>query len=178
MKIKILFSITFVILFLFGIVFGFFYFLFTIPTNIIPFVAAGIGFVVSRIYEYTKENKSRLYDKKREVYLKIIRPWKNVLIMGKDAKVEMSSEFTQEQKEAGLDLILYGNDDVIKQYGQLRNAGSEVSPDLYLVKFAKLLKGMRKDLGYTFSSLNAKDILEVFINFTDEEKTKYTKIKI
>src|SRR5205814_7621436 len=68
-------------------------------------------------------------------------------------------------------LIAYSSNDVIKKWGRLRvrYAGS-TSPDLKSVLFEweNLLKAMRKDLGYSASTLARGDILRLTVNDIDD----------
>ncbi|HBI00928.1 MAG TPA: hypothetical protein DDY18_04820, partial [Flavobacterium sp.] len=80
-------------------------------TNISPalltILAGGIGFVVSKIYESIKENKQRAYEKKREIYYKLIKPFREILFPANGKKKELTNEQIREAVEAAFDNILY-----------------------------------------------------------------------
>lgn len=142
---------------------------------ILTMLAGGMGFVISKIYESIKENKERSYEKKREIYYKLIKPFREVMIPGKDKKVEISKDQIREAVEAAFDNILYASDDVVKAYGTFRNLSSngESQPEIILKHFAVLLKAMRKDLGNQFSTLDEVDILKMFINMSQKDEFEY-----
>jgi hypothetical protein len=156
-----------------------------IPTGWIPFIAAGLGFAASRIYESWKESKARLHEKKREVYSKLLKPYQSILIGSLSNKVssskktnDVSPAMIELAANAAFDTILYGSDDVVRAYGTFRNvnAGEQVSTEMTLRNLSRLLKAMRKDLGHSWTTLNDAEILEMFINLTTEEKIKFKSI--
>lgn len=139
-------------------------------------LAGAIGFVVSKLYESIKENKQRAYDKKREVYYNLIKPFREVLAnINTSKKNDLTDKQIKDAIEAAFDNILYASDEVIKIYGTFRNlsSNSNISTESILGSFALLLKAMRKDLGNQFSSLDEVDILKMFINMNVEEEKKY-----
>ena len=139
-------------------------------------LAGAIGFVVSKLYESIKENKQRAYEKKREIYYNLIKPWREVLSNLKTSKKnDLTDKQIKDAIEAAFDNILYASDEVIKIYGTFRNlsSNSNTSAEPILGAFALLLKAMRKDLGNQFSSLDEVDILKMFINMNFEEEKHY-----
>jgi hypothetical protein len=148
-------------------------------TNISPalltILAGGIGFVVSKIYESIKENNQRAYEKKREIYYKLIKPFREILFPANGKKKELTNEQIREAVEAAFDNILYASDEVIKSYGAFRNLSSNgnLQPEAVLKQFALLLQAMRKDLGNQFSTLDEVDILKMFINMSFTEEREY-----
>ena len=154
------------------------------PTQWLPLITAGIGFLVSRLYETLKENKTRLYEKKREVYTRLLYPWLSILIQiisAKDKKVpikNLSSKALADLAQAAFDAILYASDDVIKAYGSFRTLDPEQNEytEVVLGRLTKLLKSIRKDLGNTYSNLKDIEILQMFMNLTPEEKIKFANI--
>lgn len=146
-----------------------------ISPGLLTVLAGGIGFIVSKLYESIKENKQRTYDKKREIYYKLIKPFREILFPANGKKKELSNEQIREAVEAAFDNILYASDEVIKAYGSFRNLSSNgnIQPEKVLKQFALLLKAMRKDLGNQFSTLDEVDILKMFINMTVSEEKEY-----
>jgi hypothetical protein len=151
-----------------------------ISPSLLTVLAGGLGFIVSKFYETVKENKQRTYDKKREVYYKLIKPFRETLTPSKNKKQELSQEQIKDAVEAAFDNILYASDDVVRAYGTFRNlsANGDQLPETVLKQLAILLKAMRKDLGNQYSTLDEVDILKMFINMsTTEENTFRTKFK-
>lgn len=150
-------------------------------TNISPalltILAGGIGFIVSKIYESIKENKQRAYEKKREIYYKLIKPYREILFPASIKKKDLTNEQIREAVEAAFDNILYASDEVVKAYGTFRNLSynGEINPEKLIKQFAILLKAMRKDLGNQFSTLDEIDILKMFINMSSSEEMEYRK---
>lgn len=155
-----------------------------ISSDWLPIIAAGLGFLVSRLYETWKENKTRLYEKKREVYARLLHPWQSILvgtIAAKDKKgveQKLPTEFITKAANAAFDAILYASDDVIRDYGNFRTCTAEagVTTEIMFGRLTKLLKSIRKDLGNTYTNLTDVEILQMFMNLTPEEKIKFQNI--
>lgn len=155
-----------------------------ISSDWLPVITAGIGFLVSRLYETWKENKTRLYEKKRDVYARLLHPWQSILIGNiankdkKNSEQKLSPELITEAAKAAFDAILYASDDVIKDYGYFRNVTAEagVTVEIVLGRLTKLLKSIRRDLGNTYSNLSDVEILQMFMNLTPEEKLKFQNL--
>ena len=167
-----------------GLIWLFVWGLSKISTDWLPFIAAGTGFLASRLYESWKENKTRLYDKKRDVYARLLYPWQSILI-GNIAKKDknksdnsLSPELIKQAATAAFDAILYASDDVIRDYGNFRTVTAEgkVTTEIMLGRLTKLFKSIRKDLGNTYSNLTDVEILQMFMNLTPEEKKKFQNI--
>ncbi len=153
-----------------------------IGVNWVPFIAAGFGFLVSRIYEAYKENRARLYEKKREVYANLLRPYQSILINsllnkndGTDRPTELTTEMLQLAAISAFDAIFYASDEVVRTYGLFRNVSQtgEATSERILGTLSRLLKAIRKDLGHTWTSLSDGEILAMFINLSNEEQMKY-----
>lgn len=157
------------------------YFLGTLPPSVTALVAGAIGFLASRIYEAWRESRARLYEKKREVYKKLMAPWQNLLLKSitkKEDNPQLSNDELEQTANAAFEAILYASDDVVKQYGKFRNMdfANLEEPKIMLRELAILYKEMRKDLGHSFTSLDEIDILLMFINMSEEEREEYRKL--
>lgn len=156
-----------------------------IPAIWIPFIAAGLGFLLSRIYESWKESKARLYEKKREVYSNLLKPYQNVLInsmvnrnANENESTELNSKMIEFAANSAFEAIMFASDDVVKAYGDFRNTSISEKPtsETIMRNFSRLLRAMRKDLGHSWTSLSDIEILAMFINLTPEERLKYRKL--
>ena len=155
-----------------------------ISSDWLPIITAGLGFLASRLYETWKENKTRLYEKKRDVYARLLHPWQSILIgviATKDKKgneQKLSPEFITKAAQAAFDAILYASDDVIRDYGNFRTCTAEdgVTTEIMFARLTKLLKSIRKDLGNTYTNLTDVEILQMFMNLTPEEKIRFQHI--
>ncbi|TAK64715.1 MAG: hypothetical protein EPO24_03100 [Bacteroidetes bacterium] len=170
-------SLTFTIVIVCGIIYGVAYLFWNTPPTVLPFIAAAIGFLASRFYESWKESRSRLYDKKREVYSNLLRPWRDILLIAiknrdSEKEIPITPEMIRQSTEAAFDAILYASDDVVKQYGNFRtmNVGATPEASKILLTVASLLKAMRRDLGYRFTSVDEVDILTMFVNMDSSER--------
>ncbi len=145
-----------------------------LPKEGVAIVVAGMSFVISRIYESVKSNKERLYEKKRDVYRKLLDPYvKSLISMTKEESERedvITDEVVAEAIVCAFDAVLYASDDVIKSYSQFRIDALKKGDTASIANnLANLLKAMRKDLGHTFTTLSNLDILQAFINFDENE---------
>ena len=132
------------------------------PT-LLTLLAGGIGYMVSRLIESWKESRTRLHEKKREVYKNLMAMWQNV-----------SPKEIEQGVHAAFESVLYASDGVVKSYGTLRNLDFAISPpEQTLFKVAGVYMEMRKDLGHSFSTVDEVDILKMFINLSSAEQERY-----
>ncbi len=144
-------------------------------------VAAGVGFLISKLFESAKESRARLYETKREVYWDLLGPWLRLLsererpLTAEDIAKEMGPAIV----EASFRGILYASDDVLREHIRMRRAGlsgDDAGPEL-LLRHARMLKAMRKDLGHTFTSLSEVELLEMFVNMKPENRNTLEAIR-
>lgn len=171
-------SILLVIIAIIGWLIYYFFSNLSMPT--LTIISGAVGFIISKIYDSIRDNKQRMYEKKREVYFQLIKPYREVLkgVNNKKA-VDPDETMISEAIDAGFDNILYASDEVVKAYGDFRNItadGNNPQPELVLKKLAILLKAMRKDLGNQFSTLDEVDILKIFINIGAQEENRYREL--
>ncbi|HQV52851.1 MAG: hypothetical protein IPI00_15435 [Flavobacteriales bacterium] len=148
------------------------------PT-LLTLLAGGIGYMVSRLIESWKESRTRLHEKKREVYKNLMAMWQNVLVKSISNKAnkqehQLSPKEIEQGVHAAFESVLYASDGVVKSYGTLRNLDFANSPpEQTLFKVAGVYMEMRKDLGHSFSTVDEVDILKMFINLSSAEQERY-----
>lgn len=120
------------------------------PAGGLPLLTATLGFVVSRIYESFTENRARLYERRREAYATMLRPWRGVIASmiaarrGEQPEITMTPELATQATDAGFEGILYASDEVLRRYVAFRNVGN-VGPIEVLGRLGGLLICMRRD---------------------------------
>ncbi|MBC6697825.1 hypothetical protein [Hymenobacter sp. BT190] len=146
------------------------------PNPTIPLLLGAIGYVVTKFYENYKDRQTRLYDKRKEIYQALVKPYVAVLTnMLTDKQTNKSEEFVltpdqiKDSVEAASNAVMFGSDDVIKSYGRYRNisANGLADTNYNLLALAQLLKTIRKD---TYTSVDEVDSLKLFINITAHEE--------
>jgi hypothetical protein len=145
-----------------------------------PLIAGALAFVASRYYESLKESRSRLYERKREAYATMLRPWRDVMSSiiqnrGSVAEISVTPSLAASATDAGFDGILYASDDVLRRYVAFRNVGvgREATSSEVLGRLGALLMAMRRDLGHPFSSLDEVDVIATFVNMSDQERAQF-----
>jgi len=149
-----------------------------LPKEIIPLIAAGFGFIVNKAYESNKESKEKIFEKKREAYLNLLRPWRDIFlnIIDKDNNFhELTKQEINKAREAAFDAMLYASDEVVKKYAAFRTIDytKMTEPSLIVYYFGNLVLCIRKDLGYSDTKVDEFDFMITFLNLTEDEKLKY-----
>ena len=148
------------------------------PT-LLTLLAGGIGYMVSRLIESWKESRTRLHEKKREVYKNLMAMWQNVLVKSISNKAnkqehQLSPKEIEQGVHAAFESVLYASDGVVKSYGTLRNLDFANSPpEQTLFKVSGGYMEMRKDLAPSFATVDEVDILKMFINLSSAEQERY-----
>jgi hypothetical protein len=151
-------------------------------------ITAFVGFtslIISNFYTRQREINLKLRDKKVEVYSKFIKLWiQTFLSIGLKSQENSSNistfpnnddhigNFTKDFKEITDDLILWGSDDIIKNYCDLQKTfpnenSSEDEKTAGLVNFGKFMLAIRKDLGHRNQGIDEYNLMSLFINDID-----------
>jgi len=77
--------------------------------------------------------------------------------------------------EAGIKLIIYGSDDVIRSFNQFRAIGQAQPPNPHrlIVEFGRLLLTIRKSTGFPDTNISIEEILRSFIIDYDANATNF-----
>lgn len=131
-----------------------------------------LSLIISKHWERIKEIQQEHRSKKIPIYEEFIKFWFKVLF-GQKTKpqqvpereiIEFLSDFTQK-------LILWGSDDVLRNYSNFRRRYVNITPDKpsfdIMFEFEKLLYAIRKDTGHRNRNLKKGDVLALFINDID-----------
>ncbi|MFM7407177.1 MAG: hypothetical protein ACKO3K_11065 [Cuspidothrix sp.] len=160
-------------------------------------ITAFVGFaslIISNFYTRQREINLKLRDKKVEVYSKLIESWiqtfLNVSLKSKNNNnyhvndltndVDLQ-DFTKTLKEITDDLILWGSDEIIKNYCDLQKTlpnenSSEIVKTVGLINFGKFMLCIRKDLGHSNKGIDEYDLMSLFI--TDIDNFRVSKSQI
>jgi hypothetical protein len=144
----------------------------------VALLAAGFGFIVSKAYEKYKVSEDRIYEKKKDVYYNLIKPWKELFINSTGSNNVISEKTIKEARDSAFEAMLYASDEVLSKYSYFRSADySKFSnPKLILIYFANILKSIRKDLGYSNTKISELEILLMFINMNDKDKEEFREL--
>lgn len=159
-------------------------------------ITAFVGFtslIISNFYTREREINLKLREKKVEVYSKFIKSWIQTLLnIGLKSNQNSSDskdvnpddhlqEFTKTLKEITDDLILWGSDEIIKDYCDLRKKlpnenSTEIAKTSGIISFGKFMLSIRKDLGHSNTGIDEYDLMSLFI--TDSDKLRALKPEI
>lgn len=147
------------------------------PQPLSTIAAAAIGFVATKIYEAWNEGKSRLHEKKREVYQQLLDPYFRLTLSAitKEDAATLGATLGPDMVKATFQGIMFASDDVLRRLNEIRFEAlkTDVSGVRLLVHLSRLLKAVRKDLGHSFTSLSDIEILALFVNMTAEDIAKF-----
>lgn len=134
---------------------------------------AALGFVITKAMEFNKERQDRLAAQKRDAYANLMGPWVDLMLSARresEGKEPLSQEEIRERASRGFfDALMYGSDDVVREFGAFRNgaAGPNPNPAEVLVRMASVLRAIRKDLGHDSTKLRDDEILRMFMNLPE-----------
>jgi Co/Zn/Cd efflux system component len=148
-------------------------------------ITAIVGFTsltASSFYTSQRETRLKLREKKVEVYSRFLKAWvKALLDIGKiEVNDETSNQayqdkiqnFSKELREITDDLLLWGSDEIIKEYSYLRinlpnESSTDIEKNIGIVRFGKFMLSLRKDLGHNNKNIDEYDLLSLFVNDID-----------
>jgi hypothetical protein len=125
--------------------------------------------ILSRQWERRREIEQEHRRQKIPVYEEFIKFIFRVVMSGKPNSPAMSeSDMISAIMSFSQSLIVWGADDVIRDYAQFRrmsaSAGQPGAPVPMLLAVERLLLSIRKDIGHSNKGLKAGDLLSLFIN--------------
>lgn len=146
-----------------------------IITGLIIAATSLITFVLSKLLEIRQQQITTLREHKAELYTKIskmffdllksIRSDKPQIAIGKERDNIAEQIYTCNQ-----DLIVWGSDDVVKKFISYRE--NVKNPNTIFTSIGDLFISIRKDLGHKNRGLNNKNILKIFVNSEEVDKSK------
>ena len=141
----------------------------------VAIVAAGasvtisiLSLMASNIFEARRAIAQELREKKTPVYEEFVRTIYRVLFaeqLGKKqpSKAELAQFFADYTEK----LTIWGSDEVIKVWGELRLSASDADGALMLFRYEELLLSIRKDLGHRNKGFKRGRLLRLFVNDID-----------
>lgn len=154
----------------------------TLAASIVAAVAAAYGTVISvilsRYFERQRTQAEKAQEierdtraKKIPVYEDFVGFWLDALFatkMGKKALTE--PQIMQGVIKWTKPILMWGSDDVVREWGQLRVQLAEATPGNYegLFRFERFLISLRRDAGYPGTALSRGDLLRLWVNDIDQ----------
>lgn len=151
--------------------------------------------IISRQYEQRKERSRIVNEKKIEIYSRFYKIYFGIFrgsAENRNANESVVEEsFVTDLQDFQRDLIFWGSDDVVKAWinvrgswengVNVRHADGSMNYKVVALMFAasaKLLKSMRADVGYPYTSIDAQDIAQMMLQMNDpgnQEMIKHIK---
>jgi hypothetical protein len=145
------------------------------PQPLSTFAAAAVGFGASKLYESWAESKTRLHEKKRDVYQQLLEPYLRLTLSSitKEDAGKLGASMAPEVVRSTFQAIMYGSDDVLRRVNDLRRESQKgtVEGTRLLFLIGSLLRAVRRDLG-NFTTMSEVEILDLFVNMSPEDQQK------
>jgi len=108
-----------------------------------------------------------LEQRKRELYAKFLNLFFDTLKQG--GKVDQD-KLSSELMDIAKDMTVYASDEVLRLFVQFRSMAvtAERDPKKILEWFGKIILQIRKDLGYSITKIEPRDVLSVFVTDIDK----------
>lgn len=161
-----------------------------IATSITAIVTVST-FLFGKYLESSRERKDRLNVEKIRVYKKFVESYFSVFNYEKihgDKKPD--KELLLELLDFQEDLVFWGSDGVLKAYLAFRDhsisfttktidvntVDTQVQMAEMFRRVAALIAAMRRDVGYTFTSFNAKDLATLQLQMDDQARQVFARL--
>ncbi|SEG09266.1 hypothetical protein [Algoriphagus boritolerans] len=118
-----------------------------------------------------RDIKAKLSDKKYSTYHEILTILFDLINQTKGLKTVSEDEVLKRVMDVKRDLILYGNDKIIKKFFEWED--NQLKQGYRLWNWAELAAIARKDMGNRWTRISADDILRSLFN----DKTEYIEFK-
>jgi hypothetical protein len=141
-----------------------------------PIVAASVALIVFAAGEiFTRRRAAQQYR-----WDKIADDYERFVALVREGTANQGGELTAEQTEFmgrfSDKLMLWGSPDVIRAWrGVKQAADADLDPTQAMLRYARVLIAIRRDLGHSDRSLDVRDLLGVVINDIDENLPPGTK---
>jgi len=153
-----------------------------LAASIVAGVAAAYGTVISVILSRYFERQRAQVEKAQElerdtrakkipVYEDFVGFWLDALFASKTGKKALSEQqIMQGVIEWTKPILMWGSDDVVREWGQLRVQLAEAKPGNFegLFRFEQFLITLRRDAGYPETNLSRGDLLRLWVNDIDQ----------
>lgn len=140
------------------------------------FAISIVSLILTKQWETRKEIEKEHRKEKKPIYMEFVAFWLKLFLDVKQKKKIDDDDSTKFLSEFTQKIIIWGSDEVIKKYSDLRRILVEVDQNekdpkkalentrKQLQKFEDLLYAIRVDIGHKNFNLNQTDLLALFIN--------------
>jgi hypothetical protein len=137
-------------------------------------VFGGLTFLIER----RNEARKLTYESRKKVYEELLQPFIEGMIAVQLKQKIDEKDLTKKMTEIGVKLAIYGSDEVINKFEKFRDFGKKPLENKYdiLIAFAKLILAIRKDSGFSNTTIDEKKILKMFITDYDKNKDKFESL--
>jgi len=116
-------------------------------------------------YDKRRELERLTFESRRQTYDTLLQPFIDTFSSISTGNPINQSNLNQQMTEAGIKLIIYGSDEVIRAFNSFRTVGQIQPPNPHqlIVEFGRLLLTIRKSTGFPETSIIIEEILRSFI---------------
>lgn len=134
-----------------------------------------ITFSLSKLFEIRQQQITTLREHKAELYTKLSKMFFDLLKVTISDKTQSEIDkdtngLVDQIYTCNQELIVWGSDDVVKKFISYRE--NVRNPNTIFTSIGDLFLSIRKDLGHKNTGLNNKNILKIFVNSEEIDKSK------
>jgi len=130
---------------------------------------AGLGYLYKTELERRLAVERQLSDRKYDVYVTLMNTYLDVMKAGRTNKPLDQEDLTDRMNNIAKELILYGSDEVYKEYLAWTEIGR--GGMVSVKQLGKIVAAIRKDMNPR-SKVTDEEVLRLFINDFDDAKEK------
>lgn len=142
----------------------------TVGIVVLTAILTWIGHAVLAEQQRKLDIARALEQRKRDLYVEVLKLFFEVLKKGQKKESLKQDKLASEWIEITKNMAVYASDDVLHLFVQFRRMAftENQDPKRFMDWFGKIIIQIRKDLGYSNTRIEPKDVLSLFI--TDIEK--------
>lgn len=138
---------------------------------ILMILSGGLGYIVKRQHDKIQSIQNQISEKKYNVYNEVFSIFFDLMRQGKGYKIGKGKDNLPDRViQVKKDLLIYGTDEIIKQFSKWLNACNGNSQNDNLKHYIALFTLIRKDMGYNRTKINRLDVLELIMGSKEEAK--------
>ena len=147
----------------------------TILAALIIAIFSFVTFLLSKYFEYKFQQITTLREHKTELYIKLSKMFFDLLksikpVKTKENKDEELDKIVEQIYTCNQELIVWGSDDVVSKFIAYRE--NVKNPDTIFKTMGNLFISIRKDLGHQNINLTPKNLLKIFVDTNEIDKSK------
>ncbi|MDL2322863.1 hypothetical protein LJC52_02650 [Bacteroidales bacterium OttesenSCG-928-A17] len=138
---------------------------------VLMILSGALGYIIKRQHDKIQSIKNQISDKKYNVYNEVFSIFFDLMRKDKGYKIGKDKDNLPDRViQVKKDLLIYGTDEIIRQYSEWLNACNDDNQSDNLKYYIALFTLIRKDMGYNRTKINRLNVLELIMGNKEEAK--------